>query len=369
MDARGDRGRRPAAAPETRARARRRRHDHRLRPHGGPRLRRPADGADLGGADGGAVRRSRIVRAHQRIRRRYQPVAGGGAHGVRRRRRAPALGRHLRHQRLDSPVLRPGHRPVRPVTQAGRDREHLPAVGAQPAAARQRAGGPAQPRARRATPPGRGSLDGDPAVRTQTEKTEIDNGFTSLGADAELDQVIFDGSSFGTAAPAGSDEEADYLGIPGLLDAEQMRALLHRRQDEQLQRRAARGRPPRRRRRRRCMASCASCAVSSTPSCRPRITAPASRTAGFTTNFAVVAGAADRRRDPRADPGPHRGVAAAQCRALLKTASRRRAPRALRPRGRPTRPAGSARSRPSRPVRRVPAPSRRRRRPPSSRRC
>src|SRR6185312_673256 len=65
-----------------------------------------------------------------------------------------------------------------------------------------------------------------------------DAGFESLGADAELDQVIFDGSSFGTAAPAGSDEEADYLGIPGLLDAEQMRALLHQRQDEQLQKRA-----------------------------------------------------------------------------------------------------------------------------------
>jgi superfamily II DNA or RNA helicase len=81
-------------------------------------------------------------------------------------------------------------------------------------------------------------LDGDPAVRAQTEKADTDTGFTSLGADAELDQVIFDGSSFGTAAPAGSDEEADYLGIPGLLDADQMRALLHRRQDEQLTRRA-----------------------------------------------------------------------------------------------------------------------------------
>ncbi|MCV7119396.1 DEAD/DEAH box helicase [Mycobacterium nebraskense] len=78
-------------------------------------------------------------------------------------------------------------------------------------------------------------------IRRQTEKTETDTGFTSLGADAELDQVIFDGSSFGTAAPAGSDEEADYLGIPGLLDAQQMRELLHRRQDEQLQRRAAQG--------------------------------------------------------------------------------------------------------------------------------
>jgi superfamily II DNA or RNA helicase len=82
-------------------------------------------------------------------------------------------------------------------------------------------------------------LDGDPAVRTQTERGETDNGFTALGADAELDQVIFDGSSFGTATPAGSDEEADYLGIPGLLDADQMRALLHRRQDEQLRKRAA----------------------------------------------------------------------------------------------------------------------------------
>ena len=78
----------------------------------------------------------------------------------------------------------------------------------------------------------------DPTLTTQTEKTEAEKGFVSLGADAELDQVIFDGSSFGTATPAGSDEEADYLGIPGLLDAEQMRALLHRRQDEQLQKRA-----------------------------------------------------------------------------------------------------------------------------------
>jgi superfamily II DNA or RNA helicase len=91
--------------------------------------------------------------------------------------------------------------------------------------------------------PHRESLDDplldDPAVRTQTEKTDEEKGFTSLGADAELDQVIFDGSSFGTATPAGSEEEADYLGIPGLLDVDQMRALLHRRQDEQLQKRAS----------------------------------------------------------------------------------------------------------------------------------
>jgi len=74
--------------------------------------------------------------------------------------------------------------------------------------------------------------------RRKSEPSELDNGFESLGADAELDQVIFDGSSFGTATPAGSEEEADYLGIPGLLDAEQMRDLLRRRQEEQLDRRS-----------------------------------------------------------------------------------------------------------------------------------
>ena len=84
-------------------------------------------------------------------------------------------------------------------------------------------------------------LDAELAEQRRDEPGELDNGFESLGADAELDQVIFDGSSFGTATPAGSDEEADYLGIPGLLDAGQMRDLLSRRQDEQLQKRTASG--------------------------------------------------------------------------------------------------------------------------------
>jgi superfamily II DNA or RNA helicase len=77
--------------------------------------------------------------------------------------------------------------------------------------------------------------------KAKSEPSEMDNGFEMLGADAELDQVIFDGSSFGTATPAGSDEEADYLGIPGLLDSTQMRDLLRRRQEEQLDRRTAAG--------------------------------------------------------------------------------------------------------------------------------
>ncbi|WP_307829749.1 DEAD/DEAH box helicase [Antrihabitans stalagmiti] len=79
------------------------------------------------------------------------------------------------------------------------------------------------------------------ANKTKDEPGEDEKAFTSLGADAELDQVIYDGSSFGTATFSGSDEEADYLGLPGLLDAEQMRALLRERQDRQLTDRQAVG--------------------------------------------------------------------------------------------------------------------------------
>jgi superfamily II DNA or RNA helicase len=93
--------------------------------------------------------------------------------------------------------------------------------------------------------PHRESLGDEELVdRRRSEPTEEDGGFESLGASAELDQVIFDGASFGTATPAGSEEEADYLGIPGLLDADQMRDLLRRRQEAQLTRRTASGEPP-----------------------------------------------------------------------------------------------------------------------------
>jgi superfamily II DNA/RNA helicase len=72
------------------------------------------------------------------------------------------------------------------------------------------------------------------ANKQKDEAGEEEKAYTSLGADAELDQVIYDGSSFGTATFSGSDDEADYLGLPGLLDAQQMRALLRQRQQEQI---------------------------------------------------------------------------------------------------------------------------------------
>jgi superfamily II DNA or RNA helicase len=77
------------------------------------------------------------------------------------------------------------------------------------------------------------------AAKREDEPGEDEPAFVALGADAELDQVIYDGSSFGTATFAGSDEEADYLGLPGLLNAEQMRALLRERQSKQVEQRAS----------------------------------------------------------------------------------------------------------------------------------
>jgi superfamily II DNA or RNA helicase len=79
------------------------------------------------------------------------------------------------------------------------------------------------------------------AQAQQDEPGEDEKAFTSLGADAELDQVIYDGASFGTATFAGSDEEQEYLGLPGLLEPDQVRALLRQRQERQMAQRTTSG--------------------------------------------------------------------------------------------------------------------------------
>ena len=58
--------------------------------------------------------------------------------------------------------------------------------------------------------------------------------FEALKASATFDRVLYDGGEFGTAVAAGSLEEADYLGLPGLLEPEQVATLLRKRQADQL---------------------------------------------------------------------------------------------------------------------------------------
>jgi len=58
--------------------------------------------------------------------------------------------------------------------------------------------------------------------------------FQALTASAHFDRVLYDGGEFGTATAVGSPEEEDFLGLPGLLEPDQVRTLLRQRQDAQL---------------------------------------------------------------------------------------------------------------------------------------
>ncbi|MEX3609629.1 DEAD/DEAH box helicase [Rothia sp. LK2588] len=57
--------------------------------------------------------------------------------------------------------------------------------------------------------------------------------FEAIGSQAEFHGVLFDGSEYGaTGMELGSDDDQDFLGIPGLLDADQVGTLLRARQQE-----------------------------------------------------------------------------------------------------------------------------------------
>ena len=72
------------------------------------------------------------------------------------------------------------------------------------------------------------------AQARRDEPGEEEKAFTALSASAHLDQVIFDGASWGTGAAPGTAEEEEYLGLPGLLEPEQVALLLRQRQAKQV---------------------------------------------------------------------------------------------------------------------------------------
>jgi len=92
------------------------------------------------------------------------------------------------------------------------------------------------------------ALDRDPEAELEDAQRErktpddfelLGRSFEALKASATFDRVLFDGGEFGTAAQAGSPEEEDYLGLPGLLDPDQVTTLLRKRQSAQLAARSA----------------------------------------------------------------------------------------------------------------------------------
>jgi len=77
---------------------------------------------------------------------------------------------------------------------------------------------------------------------------ELNASYEALGSAATFDRVLFDGGEFGHEGEVhvGSEEEMDFLGIPGLLEPDQVRELLHARQNDRRRRRATPADEPRR---------------------------------------------------------------------------------------------------------------------------
>jgi superfamily II DNA or RNA helicase len=57
--------------------------------------------------------------------------------------------------------------------------------------------------------------------------------FEALESEAEFDHVLFDAQQYGLGAGAGSEDEQEYLGLPGLLEPDQVAILLRDRQSRQ----------------------------------------------------------------------------------------------------------------------------------------
>ena len=74
----------------------------------------------------------------------------------------------------------------------------------------------------------------DEANASESASAELEFSFEALGSQATFDRVLYDGGEFGHAGEVhvGSEEEMDFLGIPGLLEPDQVRALLHQRQND-----------------------------------------------------------------------------------------------------------------------------------------
>ncbi|WP_460518138.1 DEAD/DEAH box helicase [Humibacter antri] len=75
-----------------------------------------------------------------------------------------------------------------------------------------------------------------------SESLQQEFAFEALDSHAAFDRVLYDGTEFGGYAEPGSDEEWDFIGIPGLLEPEQVHDLLRSRQARQAKRAA--NRPP-----------------------------------------------------------------------------------------------------------------------------
>ena len=80
----------------------------------------------------------------------------------------------------------------------------------------------------------------DAANREETASDDLLGEFEALESQATFDHVLFESQAFGMHAEPTSQDELDYLGLPGLLEPEQVSTLLAERQRRQLRRRERR---------------------------------------------------------------------------------------------------------------------------------
>ncbi|MBI5160046.1 MAG: DEAD/DEAH box helicase, partial [Micrococcales bacterium] len=73
-----------------------------------------------------------------------------------------------------------------------------------------------------------------------SEESRDEFEWRALGSVATFEKVLFDGHEFGDLAEPGSDEEWDFIGLPGLLEPDQVSDLLRARQARQARRASAR---------------------------------------------------------------------------------------------------------------------------------
>ena len=64
--------------------------------------------------------------------------------------------------------------------------------------------------------------------------------YEALSSEATFDRVVYEGAEFGTLAQPDTDEELDFIGLPGLLEPEQVHELLQQRQARQAKRQSSR---------------------------------------------------------------------------------------------------------------------------------
>ncbi|HWR86309.1 MAG TPA: DEAD/DEAH box helicase [Rhodoglobus sp.] len=80
------------------------------------------------------------------------------------------------------------------------------------------------------------------AERSDSASDELmdDGEWVAIESEANFDKVLYEGDEYGFAAEAGSDEELDFLGLPGILEPDQVRELLRQRQQRQARRQPTR---------------------------------------------------------------------------------------------------------------------------------